>query len=142
MSGYDLPVMNAALNGSATVLLIGGFIAVKAGMIRLHKAAMLTALATSGVFLASYLYYHFAVRQGQATRYVGDWRPAYVAVLLSHTILAAVAAPLALITAWLGLSNRLKWHRRIARVTLPIWLYVSITGVVVYLFLKDLYPTE
>ena len=63
-------------------------------------------------------------------------------VLLSHTFLAAAAAPLAIATAWLGLANRLKWHRRIARVTLPIWLYVSITGVVVYLFLKDLYPTQ
>jgi putative membrane protein len=142
MSGYDLPVLNAALNGSATVLLIGGFIAVKAGLIRLHKAAMLTALATSAVFLTSYLYYHFAVRGGQATRYTGEWRELYLAVLLSHTVLAAAAAPLALITAWLGLSNRLIWHRRIARVTLPIWLYVSITGVVVYLFLKDLYPSE
>jgi putative membrane protein len=142
MSGYDLPVMNAALNGSAAVLLIGGYIAVKSGMIRLHKTAMLTALATSAAFLASYLYYHLAVRQGQATRYTGEWRQAYFAVLISHTILAALAAPLALTTAWLGLSNRLKWHRRIARVTLPIWLYVSITGVVVYLFLKDLYPTQ
>lgn len=141
MSGYDLPVINAALNGSAAVLLIGGFIAIKAGKIRLHKAAMLTALATSALFLTSYLYYHFAVRQGQATRYVGEWRAAYLTVLASHTILAALAAPLAVTTAWLGLSNRLKWHRRIARVTLPIWLYVSITGVVVYLFLKDLYPT-
>ncbi len=142
MNGYDLPVMNAALNGSAAVLLIGGYAAIKSGMIRLHKAAMLTALATSAVFLTSYLYYHFAVRHGQATRYVGEWRGAYVAVLVSHTILAALAAPLALTTAWLGLTNRLKWHRRIARVTLPIWLYVSITGVVVYLFLKDLYPTR
>jgi putative membrane protein len=142
MSGYDLPVVNATLNGSAAVLLIMGYIAVMAGMIRLHKTAMLTALATSTAFLASYLYYHFAVRHGQATRYTGAWREAYFAVLISHTILAALAAPLALTTAWLGLSNRLKWHRRIARVTLPIWLYVSITGVVVYLFLKDLYPTQ
>jgi putative membrane protein len=142
MSGYDLPVVNATLNGSAAVLLILGYLAVKAGRIRLHKTAMLTALATSTAFLASYLYYHFAVRHGQATRYTGEWREAYFAVLISHTILAALAAPLALTTAWLGLSDRLKWHRRIARVTLPIWLYVSITGVGVYLFLKDLYPNR
>lgn len=141
MSGYDLPSLNAALNGTAALLLMVGFIAVKTGLIRLHKTAMLTALATSAVFLTTYLYYHFAVRSGQATRYVGEWRGAYLAVLLSHTVLAAVAAPLALTSAWLGLSNRLVWHKRIARVTLPIWLYVSITGVVVYFFLKDLYPT-
>lgn len=142
MSGFDLPVLNAGLNASATILLVGGFIAVKAGLVRLHKGVMLTALATSAVFLVSYLYYHFAVRSGQATRYSGEWRWLYLSVLLSHTVLAALAAPLALLTAWLGLSNRLVWHKRIARVTLPIWLYVSITGVVVYLFLKDLYPTE
>lgn len=142
MTGYDLPLVNASLNGSSAVLLILGYIAVKSGMIRLHKAAMLTALAASGLFLASYLYYHIAVRHGQATRYVGDWRSVYLTVLLSHTFLAAIAAPLAVATAWLGLTDRLKWHRRVARVTLPIWLYVSVSGVAVYLFLKDLYPTH
>jgi putative membrane protein len=142
VSGYDLPVLNAALNGSAALLLTGGYFAIKAGLIRLHKTALLTALATSAVFLASYLYYHGAVRHGEETKYTGEWRSLYVVLLVSHIVLAAVTVPLALTTAWLGLSNRLVWHKRIARVTLPIWLYVSITGVVVYLFLKDLYPTE
>jgi putative membrane protein len=142
MSGYDLPALNAALNGSAALLLAAGYVAVKAGLIRLHKTAMLTALATSAVFLASYLYYHAVVRHGEETKYVGEWRALYLTLLISHIILAIVTVPLALTVAWLGLSNRLVWHRRIARVTLPIWLYVSITGVVVYFFLKDLYPTQ
>jgi putative membrane protein len=142
MSGYDLPTLNAALNGTCTVLLVSGYAAVRAGRVRLHQALMLSALAVAAVFLASYLYYHFVVTGGQPTRYTGEgWlRLAYFAVLLSHTVLAAVVAPLALVTAYLGLRGRIATHRRLARWTLPIWLYVSVTGVAVYLFLKDLYP--
>ena len=97
----------------------------------------------SGVFLASYLYYHFAVKHGKPTPFAGEgWiRAAYFAILLSHTLLAAVTAPLALFTAYKGLTNQFERHRRIARFTLPIWLYVSITGVVVYWMLYRLYPS-
>ena len=135
-----MPLVNAVLNGIATILLVGGFIAIKSRYIRLHKTAMLAALGTSAVFLTSYLYYHFAVRGGKETHYGGSGREIYLAVLLSHIVLAIVAAPMALVTAWLGLTGRLARHKKIARWTFPIWLYVSITGVVVYLVLKDFYP--
>jgi uncharacterized membrane protein YozB (DUF420 family) len=108
---------------------------------------MLTALAVSAVFLASYLYYHAAVRHWQPTYFrentVGapEWvARVYLAVLGTHTVLAVVAAPLALYTAYLGLRDRYKRHVRVARWTLPIWLYVSVTGVVVYWMLYRLYP--
>lgn len=140
MSGYDLPWLNAGLNSAATVLLILGFVAIRTGHVRLHKGLMLTALATSAVFLVSYLTYHFAVRGGTATRYDGEYRSVYVAILLSHTILAALVAPLAVISAGLGMAGKIPVHRCVARVTLPLWLYVSVTGVLVFLFLKDLYP--
>jgi uncharacterized membrane protein YozB (DUF420 family) len=140
MSGHDLPLVNACLNGTAAVLLLCGFAAIRAGRVRLHMSLMLTALATSLVFLASYLYYHFAVRGGMATRYIGEWREVYLAVLLSHTVLAAITAVLAPLTAGLALAGRFAAHKRIARWTLPIWLYVSVTGVVIYLILRDSYP--
>src|SRR6266851_7048876 len=130
----DLPSVNAALNGTSAVLLMVGYVAVRKRKIAIHKACMLTALAVSAVFLASYLYYHLIVRQGQPTLFTGEggMRLVYFAVLGSHTVLAVVTAPLAIFTAYLGLRDRIDKHRRIARWTLPIWLYVSITGVVVY----------
>jgi protein SCO1/2/putative membrane protein len=137
------PELNAALNATAFVLLIAGYVAIKSGRIGLHKTCMLTALAVSAAFLASYLFYHLVVRSGQVTRFTGPEpaRSIYLAILLTHTVLAAVVAPLALVTAVLGLVGWLTAHRRIAWVTLPIWLYVSITGVVVYLMLYRLYPS-
>jgi uncharacterized membrane protein YozB (DUF420 family) len=103
---------------------------------------MLSALAVSLVFLASYLFYHFAILDGRPTRFSGGgwvwW--VYMGILGSHTVLAAAVAPLALITTYLGLRDRRTAHRRLARWTLPIWLYVSITGVVVYWMLYHLYP--
>jgi uncharacterized membrane protein YozB (DUF420 family) len=140
MSGHDLPLVNATLNGAATVLLVLGYVAIKARKVTLHKSAMLTALGVSAAFLASYLYYHFAVRGGQETRYTGEWRIAYYTILASHVLLAMFAAVMAPVTAILALLGRFRWHVKIARWTLPIWLYVSVTGVVVYLFLKDFYP--
>jgi uncharacterized membrane protein YozB (DUF420 family) len=103
---------------------------------------MLTALTVSTAFLASYLYYHIVVRHGVATTFSGpsDVRTVYLGILLSHTVLAAVAAPLALITVYLAVAGKWRGHKRLARVTLPIWLYVSITGVVVYWMLYHLYP--
>ena len=103
---------------------------------------MLSALAVSIAFLTCYLYYHLAVQRGQPTRFAGAGaaRPVYPVVLLSHTVLAAVVAPLALVTTYLGLRDRLAGHVRLARWTLPLWLYVSVTGVVVYWILYHLYP--
>jgi len=142
IGAHDLPSVNAFLNGLSAVLLVAGYRAIRRRRVALHQTCMLTALGVSVLFLVSYLYYHFQVKGGQPTRFLGEgWvRPVYLTILLTHTVLAAVAAPLALVTAYLGLRGRLKRHVRIARWTLPIWLYVSVTGVVVYWMLYRLYP--
>ena len=139
---YWLPAQNAVLNSLSTVLLILGWAAIKRRRERLHTACMGSALITSAAFLAGYLYFHFAVLDGQPTRFRGEgWvRPVYFSILLSHTVLAAVVAPLALYVAYQGWRDRRPRHVRVARWTLPIWLYVSITGVVVYLLLYQVYP--
>jgi len=139
----DLPSVNAALNATCAFLLVLGYKAIRRRAVAMHKTCMLAALAVSAVFLTSYLYYHFAVKGGEPTAFTGEgWiRPVYFSLLLSHTVLAAVVAPLALAVAYLGLRNRLQRHTRLARWTLPLWLYVSITGVVVYLMLYHLYPS-
>jgi uncharacterized membrane protein YozB (DUF420 family) len=143
----DLPSLNAALNTTCAVLLLAGYLAIRTRRIALHKACMLTALGVSAAFLASYLYYHFAVKSGEPTHFADRAPDAprwvgllYLAILLTHTLLAVVVAPLALFTAWQGLRGNFKRHVRIARWTLPIWLYVSVTGVVVYWMLYRLYP--
>jgi uncharacterized membrane protein YozB (DUF420 family)/cytochrome oxidase Cu insertion factor (SCO1/SenC/PrrC family) len=140
------PPLNAGLNGAAGVLLLLGFAVIRLRAVRTHAACMLSALAVSAVFLASYLYYHIVVRHGVPTTFAGQWPDAaawvggvYYAVLGSHTLLAVVTAPLALYTAYLGLRGRLLRHKWLARWTLPIWLYVSATGVVVYWMLYRLY---
>jgi len=143
------PGLNATLNGLSGLLLVVGYLAIRRRLVTLHKACMLAALAVSALFLASYLYYHFVVKQQVATRFADrnpDAPPSvaglYYVLLASHTALAAAVAPLALVTAYLGLRDRLKRHVRIARWTLPIWLYVSVTGVVVYWMLYRLYPAS
>jgi uncharacterized membrane protein YozB (DUF420 family) len=143
MGPQDLPSLNALLNGSSAALLTAGYVAVRRRRLRVHIACMLAALAMSGLFLSSYLYYHFAVRGGQPTSFRGEgWvRTFYFCLLLSHMVLAAATAPLALTTAYLGLRWRLQRHKRLARFTLPLWLYVSLTGVAVYWMLYRLYPT-
>ena len=139
---YRLSAFNAALNLGSAVFLTLGYVAIRRRWIKLHKIFMLTALTTSTVFLASYLYYHFVVLARQPPRFVGVgvvWY-VYFGMLLSHTILAVVAAPLALTVTYLGLRDRLARHVRLARWTLPIWLYVSVTGVLVYWMLYQMYP--
>lgn len=132
-----LPRLNAVLNSTCAVLLVVGYAAIRRRFEKLHKVCMLSALAVSAVFLASYLYYHFAILHGQPTRFQGQgWvRVLYFSILLSHTALAVVVAPLALYTAYQGLRDRRPRHVRLARWTLPLWLYVSVTGVVVYAML-------
>lgn len=136
------PTINAGLNASCGVLLVLGFVFVKKRWIGIHKACMLAALVVSGVFLGCYLYYHFAVLDGHPTTFTGEGpvRFLYFGILLSHTLLAVAVAPLALRVTYLGLRNRLARHMALARWTLPVWLYVSITGVVVYWMLYHLYP--
>jgi len=133
----DLPTLNALLNALAALLLVVGWLLIRRRRIEAHRRAMLAAFATSALFLASYLVYHFQVGsvrfQGQ-----GALRTLYFAILLSHTVLAAAVPPLALVTLWRALARRFDRHRRIARWTLPIWLYVSITGVLVYWMLYRL----
>ncbi len=138
----DFPALNALLNALSGLLLVAGYVAIRNKRVNVHLTCMVSALAVSAVFLASYLYYHLAVRGGQPTRFSGPdpVRLLYLGILLTHTVLAAVVAPLALFTAYQGWRGRIARHVRVARWTLPIWLYVSATGVVVYWMLYRLYP--
>lgn len=139
---FILPMVNASLNAVCAVLLVAGYVAIRRRREKLHRDFMLSALIVSTVFLSCYLYHHIVVMQGRSTTFLGQgWiRPAYYAMLLSHVVLAAVATPLALFVAYLGLRDRRDRHRRLARWTLPVWLYVSITGVLVYWLLYHVYP--
>ena len=127
----DLPGVNAILNASAAVLLALGYVLIRQRKIEAHRKVMLAAFGVSCVFLVSYLVYHFNVGSVRFQKQ-GTIRTVYFAVLLTHTVLAAAVPPLAIITLRRGLSARYDAHRSIARWTLPIWLYVSVTGVVVY----------
>ncbi len=133
--------LNATLNGTSAVLLTCGYAAIRARKIFVHKAFMIAAFLTSTAFLISYLAYHYRVGhvpfQGQ-----GWIRPVYFTLLLTHTVLAAVIVPLIIVTlrrAWLEKFDK---HRIIARWTLPLWMYVSVTGVIVYLMLYQIYPAR
>lgn len=139
MTLRDLPALNALLNGAAAVALVIGFWLIRRGRWRAHRAAMLTALAFSAAFLTSYLIYHAQVG---SVRFQGQgWlRTTYLSILLTHTVLAATVPVLALLTLSHALRRRFPAHARLARWTMPIWLYVSITGVVIYLMLYQLPP--
>ncbi len=134
----DLPALNASLNATTTVLLLTGYAMIRRRRVSLHRACMIAATVTATLFLACYLYYHAHVG---STRFPArGWiRPVYFAILISHTVLAAAVVPLALTTLIRGLRGQFPKHRQIARWTLPIWLYVSVTGVVIYLLLYRLY---
>lgn len=132
-----LPTVNAALNSIAALLLVRGWFLIKRRNFEAHKKTMLAAFATSTLFLASYLVYHSQVGSVKFTG-TGAIRGIYFAILISHVILAAVITPLALITLYRAWKNQLDRHRRLARITLPLWLYVSVTGVVVYAMLYHL----
>lgn len=129
-----LPLLNAVLNSLSAVLLISGYVAIRRRCESVHKACMLAACATSALFLISYLTYHYHVGSkpfpGQ-----GGIRLVYFTILLSHTILAVVIVPLVGLTLWRAWQAQWLRHRRLARWTLPLWLYVSVTGVVIYLML-------
>jgi uncharacterized membrane protein YozB (DUF420 family) len=133
ISVSDLPALNATLNATSTVLLSLGFYFVRHRQLTAHKRCMLGAFVTSTLFLASYLTYHFQVLPG-SVRFAGtgSLRTLYYAILLTHIVLAAVILPLALVTLSRALKERFDKHRQIARWTLPLWLYVSVTGVVIY----------
>jgi len=134
----DLPALNATLNGTAACLLLIGYRFIRRGQIRQHRATMLTACAVSTAFLTSYVIYHANIGSKPFPGH-GALRTLYLTILLTHVVLAATVLPLALITVIRGLRGRFERHRAIARWTFPIWLYVSVTGVVVYLMLYRLY---
>jgi uncharacterized membrane protein YozB (DUF420 family) len=139
-SDYSIfPAINATLNGTSAVLLVTAHRMIKAGRVATHRVLMLTAVATSTLFLISYLYYHAHVG---SVRFQGQgWsRPVYFSILISHTFLAAVIVPLSIVTLTRALRERFDQHRAIARWTYPLWLYVSVTGVVIYFMLYHLFP--
>lgn len=135
-----LPHLNAILNSTSAVFLMAGYVCIRLGLIRAHRNCQITAVFTSTVFLVSYLTYHYY--HGD-TKFLGQGivRPIYFAVLISHVILAIVIVPMVLVTLYRALRFDFIKHRRIARWTLPLWLYVSVTGVIVYVMLYHFYPT-
>ncbi len=131
MADYSVfPVLNATLNGTSAVLIMTGRLLIGRKQVQLHRLCMIAAVVTSSVFLISYLYY--LPGQGWA-------RAIYFTILISHTLLAAAVVPLVLLSLNYGLRSRFDRHRRISRWTFPVWLYVSITGVVVYIMLYQIY---
>ncbi len=132
-----LPTVNAILNSIAAVLLVRGWVLIRRRDFEAHKKTMLAAFATSTLFLVSYLIYHAQVGSVKFTG-TGPVRVVYFTILISHVILAAAITPMALITLYRAWKNQLERHRRLAKITLPLWLYVSVTGVVVYAMLYHL----
>jgi uncharacterized membrane protein YozB (DUF420 family) len=131
---HSLPAINATLNAISTVLLVAGYVLIRGRHVVMHRRCMIAACTTSTLFLVCYITYHLQVGSVRFTRQ-GFVRPVYFSILLTHVTLAAAVLPLAMITLWRGLTNRVDRHRAIARWTLPIWLYVSVTGVLVYVLL-------
>ena len=134
-----LPHVNAILNSTSAILLLAGYRFIRQRRINAHRNCQIAAIATSTVFLISYLTYHF---YHGATKFPGQGivRPVYFAILLTHTVLAVVIVPLILLTLYRAARKDFVRHRRIARWTLPLWVYVSVTGVIVYLMLYQIYP--
>ena len=138
MTVSDLPALNATLNATAAVLLAIGWILIRRGRIAQHRAVMIAAFCTSVLFLISYLTYHAQIGSKHFPG-TGTIRIVYFTILLTHTVLAATIVPLVLITLSRGLKRNDARHRAIARWTMPLWMYVSVTGVIVYLMLYRLY---
>jgi putative membrane protein len=138
LATFSHAALNATLNGASAILLAAGYSAIRSGKRELHKKLMLSAFFVSCAFLVSYLVYHYRV--GHVAFQGEGWiRPVYFTLLISHTILAIVIVPLILITLRRAFLERFDKHRLIARYTLPLWFYVSITGVIVYLMLYQIY---
>ena len=141
------PHLNAALNATSGVLLLCGFVFIMRADVHRHRFCMLSASIVSGLFLISYVAYHslrtYYFGLGP-TKFTGEGivRPIYFTILTSHTILAILVTPFVLLTLWRGLKGNFDAHKRIARLVYPVWLYVSVTGVVVYLMLYQLYPAK
>ena len=139
MTLSDLPAVNATLNSCSAVLLLAGYIFIRKGNQAAHRNCMVAALVTSTLFLCSYLVYHYNVGH---TRFVepGWFRPYYLILLFTHLILAIVIVPLVLTTFFLAVRGRFELHKKVARWTWPIWIYVSFTGVTIYFLLYHIFP--
>ncbi len=139
MTVHDLPAVNATLNGLSAILLAAGFVCIKRKNKAAHRACMLAAFSTSVLFLICYLTYHYL---GGFTRFQDPawFRPWYLTLLASHTVLAVAIVPLILVTLSRALKERFALHKKIARWTWPLWMYVSVTGVAVYLILYQIFP--
>ena len=129
----SLPLVNALLNLTTTILLIIGYVLIRLKKREMHRRVMLTAFFSSALFLVSYVIYHWFKSGPKA--YTGDWVSVYYPVLISHIILAAAILPLAMITLYRGWVVQIQQHKKIAKITYPIWMYVSITGIIIYLML-------
>ena len=140
MSIHDLPAVNASLNGLSAVFLTAGFIFIRQKNNIAHRNCMIEAFSTSVIFLGCYLTYHLSVQTVTHFRNPEWFRPIYLTILLTHTILAIVIVPMILITLNRARLQRFELHKKIARWTWPLWMYVSVTGVVVYLLLYQIYP--
>jgi uncharacterized membrane protein YozB (DUF420 family) len=140
MTAHDLPAVNATLNGLSAAFLGAGYAFIKKKNIRAHRNCMISAFATSALFLACYLTYHIFIHHVTVFENPAWFRPIYLAILLTHTILAVVIVPLIFITLSHALRERFDRHKRIARWTWPLWMYVSVTGVVVYVILYQVFP--
>src|ERR1051325_10224217 len=139
MSLSDLPLLNACLNGTSAVLLTIGYSQIKKQRQIAHRNCMIGAFITSTLFLISYLYYH---AHAKTTHFTDPawFRPIYLTILLTHTLLAVVIVPLILTTLTLAIRGRFETHKRFARWTWPLWMYVSVTGVIIYLLLYQIFP--
>ena len=142
MTFADLPAVNACFNALSTALLTTGYVFIRWKNPVAHRKCMLGALASSALFLCGYLTYHFAVRTVTRFQDPAWFRPIYLVILLTHTVLAVVIVPMVLMTLVHAWRQRFDAHRRIARWTWPLWLYVSITGVVIYLLLYHIFPQD
>lgn len=145
MTPADLPIVNAFLNGLSAFFLLAGYVRIRQGRQNAHRNFMIAAFVASTLFLACYLTYHgylaYVLHQGPTRFLKPAWfRPIYLVILLTHTILAVVILPLVFLTLARGLKGRFTDHRRVARWTWPLWMYVSVTGVVIYLLLYQIFP--
>lgn len=144
MTGHDLPLVNACLNGLSGILLVVGLVFIKQGRKEAHQRCMLAALVSSVVFLVSYLIHKIFVMKGINTPFAGpaSLKSVYLAMLASHVLLAMAIVPLALMTLIRGMKGDFERHKRIARWTWPLWMYVSVTGVLIYLVLYRIWPAH
>jgi putative membrane protein len=145
MTFADLPTVNAILNGLSACFLAVGYVSIRQGRTEAHRKLMITAFAISTLFLISYLTYHtyvaYVLQRGPTRFLEPAWfRPYYLVILLTHTVLAIVVLPMVLITMFQGLRGVFDKHRRVARWTWPLWMYVSVTGVAIYLLLYQIFP--